>query len=176
MFSSGFVQVAYLVEDVFTAAEQWARETGAGPFLVMENIPLQDVVYRDNPGELDHSSAYGQYGGLMLELVQQNNPGPSAFRDAFAPGQFGLHHMARFAHDLDAELNKYQDQGHHTAMRAHAGDIEFAFVDTLAQLGHMVELYKDCADLRAFYQLIANAAQNWDGSDVFFTLPAQAQA
>jgi hypothetical protein len=168
---SGFVQIAYLVEDVFAAAEHWARETGAGPFLVLENIPLQQVVYRGQPGELDHSSAYGQYGALMVELVQQNNTGPSAFRDMFAPGQFGLHHMARFAGDLDAELNRYQSQGHDTAMRAQAGEMGFAFVDTRAQLGHMVELYQDCADIRGFYQLLADAAKSWDGREVFFELP-----
>jgi len=168
---NGFVQVAYFVEDIFLAAEQWAQRTGAGPFLVMENIPLQDVVYRGRAAELDHSSAYGQYGELMVELVQQNNPGPSALRDAFPAGTFGLHHMARFAADLDAELDSYRGNGFEIAMQARAGDLRFAFVDTLNPLGHMVELYQDCEDIRAFYQVIADAAEKWDGKDAIFKLP-----
>jgi hypothetical protein len=167
----GFVQVAYFVEDVVAAAEFWAREHGAGPFLVLENIPLQNVVYRGKPGELDHSSAYGQFGALMLELVQQNNDGPSAFRDVYPPGQFGLHHMARFAPDLEASLEKFSGLGHATAMTALAGDLAFAFVDTQSSLGHMLELYQDCEAIRGFYQLVAAAAETRDGKDVFFELP-----
>jgi hypothetical protein len=168
MFAEGFVQAAYFVEDVFAAAEFWAKKYGAGPFLVLENIPLDDVIYRGEPGQLDHSSAYGQYGGLMVELVQQNNDGPSPFRDVYPPGQFGLHHMASFAPDLDTAL---ASAGHPTALRARAGDMDFAFVDTQSSLGHMVELYQDCETIRGFYQLVAAAAQTWDGKDVFFELP-----
>ena len=165
------MQLAYFVEDVFAAAEYWAHTFGAGPFLVMEHIPLENVIYRGEPGALDHSSAYGQYGALMLELVQQNDVDPSAFRDMYAPGEFGIHHTARFAHDLDADIALYTKHGQETAMRASAGEMDFAFIDTRDTLGHMTELYQDCDLIRGFYQMIADAAQKRDGEEVFFQLP-----
>ena len=170
MNTGGFVQIAYLVEDVHQSAEYWARVHGAGPFVVMENIPLQEVVYRDQPGSLDHSSAYGQFGPMMLELVQQNCDAPSAFKEMYAPGQYGLHHMAAFAPDLEASLAEHAQQGEPLAMRARAGDMPFAFVDTRERLGHMTELYQDGELIRGFYALVAAAANEHPG-EVFFQLP-----
>lgn len=157
-----FVQIAYLVEDIHAAAEWWSQHRGAGPFLILENIALENQHYRGGPGELDHSSAYGQLGDLMVELVQQNNEGPSAFRDMYGPGEYGLHHMAQFSPDLEAELAEYREQGFETAFQASAGDLAFAFVDTSATLGHMIELYQDGDAIRGFYAAI-EAAQH-DGT------------
>ena len=169
--TGGFVQAAYFVEDVHAAAEYWAATWGAGPFLVMEHIPLENCFYRGEAAMLDHSSAYGQYGDLMVELVQQHNPGPSPFRDLYAQGHWGLHHMARFATDLPAELETYQQNGFATALQADAGGLAFAFVDTSAQLGHMTELYQDCAQIRDFYALIKSAADSNSGGQTFIELP-----
>jgi hypothetical protein len=172
MSNRAFVQIAYFVPDVRAAAEHWSRQRGAGPFIVLENIPLTSVFYRGSPAELDHSSAYGQLGEVMVELVQQNNPGPSAFRDMFPAGQTGLHHMAQFADDLESELDYYQKQGFEIALTAKAGELPFAFVDTSETLGHMVELYQDCDAIRGFYAMIAELANTAAPGQVFADLPA----
>ena len=156
-----FVQIAYFVEDIHAAAAWWSQERGAGPFLFLENIPLENSRYRGAPGELDHSSAYGQLGDLMVELIQQNNNGPSAFREMYSAGEYGLHHMAQFSDDLEAELARYREQGFETAFQASAGDLAFAFVDTTEKLGHMIELYQDGDAIRGFYAAIS-AAQHDD--------------
>mgnify|MGYP005635812217 CR=1 FL=1 len=166
-----FVQIAYFVEDIRVEAEKWATERGAGPFFVLENIQLGDANYRGQPGHLDHSSAYGQLGDIMVELVQQNNIGPSAFGDMYQQGQFGLHHMAQFAPDLEAELECYQQQGYEIAFQAHAGEVGFAFIDTREKLGHMVEIYQDCPQIRDFYSLIKDFANNGSPGQVFAELP-----
>lgn len=171
MKQRAFVQIAYFVDDVRTAAENWSRLRGAGPFIVMDNIPLTSVRYRGSPAQLDHSSAYGQLGDIMIELVQQNNPGPSAFRDMFADGQSGLHHMAQFAGDLELELDYYRKQGFEIALTAQAGDVSFAFVDTRQSLGHMVELYQDCNAVRGFYAMVADIARSATPGQVFADLP-----
>jgi len=160
-----FVQTAYLVGDIFAAARAWAERHGAGPFFVLEHIALTDVVHRGRPGVLDHSSAYGQLGAMMIELVQQNSEGPSAFRDLYAPGEQGLHHLATFAPDFEAELAGYQERGYQVASRALAGDVPFAFVDTSRDLGHMVEVYQDGPTIRGFYRMVSDAARDWDGRD-----------
>lgn len=160
------VQNAYVVNDVRAAASRMTALWGAGPFYLFEHIPLAECLYRGEPSVLDHTSAYGQCGGVMLELVQQNNDGPSAFRDLFEPGQEGLHHVASFCSDLEEELDRFEGLGFAVAnfARTETGTA-FAYIDTTPVLGHMTEVYQDDPDLRDFYAMVAAQAKNWDGAD-----------
>ena len=135
------VQIAYAVPDAIAAAEVWARDCGAGPFFVRQHIPVTDVLYRGQPSEFDHTSAYGQWGSLMVELVQDHGSEPSAVRELYSADQSGLHHMAFFVDDIDAALDQLATQDMPLAMDAYAGATRFVFVDALAQLGHFLELY-----------------------------------
>jgi len=72
-------QVAYYVPDARAAALQHAAAFGSGPFFVADHIPLTLARYRGKPGVFDHTSAYGQWGDVMLELVQVNSKEPSVF-------------------------------------------------------------------------------------------------
>jgi hypothetical protein len=160
------VQVAYVVEDVVSAAERWAETQGAGPFFVREHVQVTDVVHRGRPADFDHSTALGQWGGLMLELVQDHGEGPSVVRDLYAPGQGGLHHVAYFVEDLDAETERLAGLGYPLAQSALAhGVTRFHFVDTVAERGHFTELYEPNRHLWGLYQRIAAAAAGWDGRD-----------
>ena len=66
-----------------------AREFGAGPFFLRRHIPLASVTYRGTPATFDHTSAYGQWGAVMVELVQDHGIGPSVVRERFAPDESG---------------------------------------------------------------------------------------
>ena len=161
-----FVQLAYHVPDIFEAAARWADERGAGPFYVNEHIPVERALYRGQPAEFDHSSAYGQLGSVMLELVQQNNDGPSGVRDMYAPHEQGLHHCAAIVSHFGEELARYEALGYAVANEFWLpGGMQFAFIDTVAVYGHMVEVYEGQPGLLEFYELIAAAAEGWDGSD-----------
>lgn len=160
------VQLAYVVTDVREAALRWVHEVGAGPFFVSEHIPVSDVVHRGRPSTFDHSNAVGQWGDLMLELVVDHGDGPSAVRDMFAPGETGLHHVAVFCDDVEAEATRMEADGHPVAQTAVArGTIPFTFVDTTAQRGHMIELYEPSEGLVELYEMVAAAARDWDGTD-----------
>ena len=91
------VQIAYFVSDIRSAAERMHRSFGAGPFYVIENIRLARAEHWGESCLFVHSSAYGQWGSVMLELVQQDVEGPSPFRDLFPPGAEGLHHWRRLS-------------------------------------------------------------------------------
>lgn len=161
-----FVQLAYHVPDIFEAAQRWAAERGAGPFYINEHISVERALYRGSPGEFDHSSAYGQLGDVMVELVQQNNEGPSGIRDMYGPDEQGLHHCATIVPKFEEELLRYEALGFTVANRFWlSGGFEFAFVDTVSAYGHMVEVYEGQQHLLDFYSFIATASEGWDGSD-----------
>jgi hypothetical protein len=158
------VQVAYHVPDPAAAAERCARDYGWGPFFLMEHIPLASSLYRGTPAEFDHTSAYGQAGEMMVELITQHNAGPSALRDLFQPHQTGVHHVACFVDDLQAELQRHRALGAAVALEARTRTgVDFAMVDLSASLGHMLELYEPNEDLRRFYAHVRKCADGWDG-------------
>jgi catechol 2,3-dioxygenase-like lactoylglutathione lyase family enzyme len=161
------VQLAYFVTDVREAAHHAVESFGAGPVYVLERIELEWGEHRGARCDFVHSSAYGQWGDLMMELVQQDEEGPSPFRDLYAPGEQGLHHVASFVASLDETIEAYRRSGFPLASRAvtkNAGS-EFAFIDTTSQMGHMLEIYEPSKSLLGFYDLVRNAAIDWDRRD-----------
>ena len=165
------VQIAYAVPDAPDAAGRWARELGAGPFFVAPHIELFDVMYRGRPGTFDHTSAYGQWGPLMVELIEDHGAGPSPVRDVYAAGETGLHHLAFFVDPLDEAQKLLLARGHEFAMSARtAAGTEFHFVDARATHGHMLELYEPSDRVSAMYAKVADAARGWDGCDPVRTL------
>ncbi len=161
------VQLAYFVTDIRKAALHASETFGAGPFFLRNRIELEWGEHRGVSCKFIHSSAYGQWGDLMMELVQQDEEGPSPFRDIYAPGEQGLHHVASFVASLDDTIEAYQRLGMPLATRAvtKKGGSEFAFIDTTAHSGHMLEIYERSESLVGFYQFVRQAARDWDGPD-----------
>jgi hypothetical protein len=159
------VQVAYVVPDVDVAARQWVTDIGAGPFFIRRHIEANDVMYRNQPGEFDHSSAYGQWGPLMVELMQDHGTAPSVVRERFGPSDSGLHHLAFIVRDLDEATRQLGTSGFELVMTARSTSTRYYFVDAVATLGHMIELYERSSRLEAFYDMVRNAADGWNGAD-----------
>ncbi len=160
------VQIAYFVNDVVSAASRMHRLFGAGPFFVIERIELAWGEHRGRSCPFVHSSAYGQWGEVMLELVQQDEDGPSPFRDLFPPGAEGLHHVACLIDDLDTAIAGCNAAGWPLAARAATRTgVEFAFADASQALGHMIELYEPTDSLRDFYRFVRESAAGWDRAD-----------
>jgi hypothetical protein len=162
-------QLAYKVNDLAAAAAAHHRQFGSGPFVVLRHVALASSQHRGVERPFDHSSAYGQWGSVMVELVVQHNPDPSALHDMFphGSGKEGLHHAALFVDHLEAAIARFERDGAPLAqLSVTQTGTAFAFVDTRASLGHMLELYEPTAQLTGFYEFVAQAAQGWDGADL----------
>ena len=161
------VQVAYFVDDIAQTAEKMFSTFGAGPFYVLRNIELSRGIHRGEDCPFVHSSAYGQWGDVMMELVQQESDGPSPFRDLYARGETGLHHLATIVEDQQEAYAEYQAAGFEIATIAvTSGGTEFAFIDAIDTLGHFIEVYEESDGLRAFYDMVRAASMGWQGHDL----------
>ena len=162
-------QIAYFVKDAKAAALRHHRMFGSGPYYLSENIPLARSIHRGVQRPLDHTSAYGQCGSVMIEFVQQNNPGPSAFHDMY-PEQserYGLHHVALFVASVEQELRRFEGEGYAIALDAAMSDgFRFAFVDTSDSLGHMLELYEPKDVLTGFYEMVEKSAGDFSSGEI----------
>ena len=159
MFGSP-VQVAYATDDVHRSARRWS-ERGIGPFFVIEHIALTDVEIDGVDAAFDHSSAYGQWGPVMVELVQQQEPGPDP-----VVGASGIHHVASFVDDFDAASAALSADGFPRRLRATtSGGQAFAFHDARSTMGHLLEIYERTDRLAAFYAMVREASEGWTGND-----------
>jgi hypothetical protein len=161
-------QVAYFVPDIEQAALAHCAAFGSGPFFLGRHVPLRWSEHRGQPVIHDHSSAYGQWGEVMVEFVQQHGDDPSTFHDIFpaGSGRFGLHHTAVFVNAVDEAIAWFAGQAMPLAQLSETTTgTRYAFVDASATLGHMIELYEPSKGLLGFYAMVANAAKNWGGSD-----------
>lgn len=159
-----FMQAAFMVDDIESAAFNWVRTTGVGPFFIVPHIELQEYQYRGEKNfGLHFSVAIAQSGGMQIELIQQHCDNPSAYRDLISKGRQGFHHLAIYCDDYDAVYQHYKDQEFTAAVEGLFGDMRFSYIDTSAKIGCMVELIEQNAMQEAFFQRIASAAHIWDG-------------
>jgi len=158
----GPVQIAYAVADVRASAERWI-ELGIGPFFVRDHIPLDNVRIDGEPGRFDHSSAFAQWGDVMVELICDHGS-PAAEPTARDEGA-SVHHVAFFVDDFEAATASLTTAGLTEAMFAEAGGMPFAFHDARSELGHLIEIYEPVPRLAAFYADVRAASESWDGSE-----------
>lgn len=166
-------QIAYFVGDVRAAAARHAALYASGPFFILDVPPLR-AVHHGREVIFDHTPAFGQWGTMQVELIQQNNSGASIFHDMFpeGSGRTGLHHVALLVDDLESSVSAFIKAGYPEAMRlTHPGNnVTVVMMDTVSLYGHFVELYEPVKALTELYDLVAAAAVGYDGSNPVRTL------
>ena len=166
MLDDPIVQVAYFVSDAEKAAHAAAERFGTGPFFLLRGIELSEGEVAGRPQTFIHSSAYGQWGQLMMDFVQQDEEGPSPFRMMYKAGEEGLHHVAMMVDSLPETYAECERLHLPIATRAVTlSGIEFSFIDIVKEMGHMIEIYEKSEELSDFYRMIREAAIDWNGRD-----------
>lgn len=159
------VQIAYAVDDVRAAARQFADRVGAGPFFVRHHDLPRHVDHRGTAGRFDHSSAYGQWGEVQVELVQVHDAAPDTLA-TIVQRTSGIHHVATFVASIDEEQRRLEDLGWPAVMTAQtASGMRYAFHDAREQLGHLLEVYEPSPGVLRLYATVADAAHGWTGDD-----------
>jgi len=150
------VQIAYPVDDVQRAAAVFSDRTGAGPFFVLRNIPLARSRVRGHEAPFDHSSAYGQWGEVMVELVQEHTA-------PLVPPGSGIHHVAFMVPDLEEARTVATAHGWSEELWATTATGQCFVFARAPELGHLVEMYEPSDRLVGFYRMVADAARGWAG-------------
>ena len=136
-------QQAYLVNDLERSIRQWDRVFGAGPFFLARHHKTDRFTYRGTPQEANVSYAFGYLGDTMIQFIQQHDETPSIYRDMFAPGEEGFHHIGVLVHDWEAERARMLDLGFEIACELWANNVNAASFDTRSVNGCFTELHGD---------------------------------
>ncbi len=162
------VQIAYGVDDVRGAAARWVAR-GVGPFFVSDHIAVRNVRVGGAASTFDHSSAYGQWGSVMVELICQHNHDDGSAEPFVVP--HGIHHVAHIVDDFAAAQRELIAAGRPEALYAETvTGMPFAMHDARLELGHHIEIYEGTDRLRGFYDMVRTASEDWDGTDPIRTL------
>jgi hypothetical protein len=159
------VQSAWVVKDLDLAMESWTKTLGVGPFLELPPISADQYIYRARDVRPDIRVGLAQAGEVQIELMQILTDGPSVYRDMFAFGAGGHHHVCIFTDDIDEDIAHHETLGFDIPLVGQHGDLRFVFVDTRPTLGCMLEIITDSPLIRAIYGAVRSASENWDGSD-----------
>ena len=166
-----FMQVCWVVPDLHAAVNHWVKTAGVGPFFFFEKVEFDNPVYRGKPTEnIPITAAMAQAGDVQIELVCQHDDRPSIWRDVVPAGKAGLHHMALYCSDFDAELAAYEKAGSVVAFSGLMMGAKTCWIDTVDELGFMVELITANPIADAVFGQFRDAAKNWDGKNPLRTL------
>ena len=136
---------------------------GIGPFFVFDDLKIDTVRYRGTPTEVHFSIGMAQAGDLQIELAQQHSDAAYAYSDLIPKSGGGFHHIAIYVSDYDAALAHFTDKGFVPAVDGIFGEMRFAYVDTAAALGCMVEIIEHHPVQDEIFTRVAAGAEHWDG-------------
>ena len=163
------IQIAYVVDDVRKAAERHHALYGSGPFFVQDHYRLR-LNYRGDDVDYVHSAAFGQWGGLQVELMQQHDSLPSIINEThpLGSGRYGLHHVAMIADDLDSAIRDLEVAGHPVVLEGRLPELNMRTImaDAQATHGHFIEVYSRVPAIENFYRRVAEAAKGFDGTNL----------
>ena len=161
------VQVAYLVEDIDVAMGHWLENAGLGPWTCFRNIEL-DTYFDDRDFTLHIHEALAYMGDLQIQLVQSLDPPeePTPYQSFVSAGRWGVHHMAFFSEDVDADVARARVQGFDRVctMRDKAG-YRYFYCQSTAMPDVWIEFLEAYPRLREIFQNGIAEAARWDGSD-----------
>jgi methylmalonyl-CoA/ethylmalonyl-CoA epimerase len=157
---------AYVVEDIAATVNRLVDQLGAGPFFLVENVPLENVLSRGEPAEFAHNSAFGSCGGGAIELIEAVSLAPERVEKRFSGNRPRIHHVGYAVPPTDvADLRRSLDErGLSVYLSSQLGDVENTLHDASAVLGHDIEVLVDSEGLREFFGMVSGAAEGWDGS------------
>jgi hypothetical protein len=157
------VQVAYAVENLKDATSSWSELFKVGPFFIKEHIPLKKVRVKGVHSTFDHSSAYAQWGPVMLELICEHTERLASTSNKEEKPLPYIHHCAVFVNDVEKTSKNLKNLGFEEILYAETlSGFPFAMHDARKVFGHFVEIYEPNEELTNFYRMVEESSQSYD--------------
>lgn len=164
----GIRQLGMVVRDAEAAMKEWGR-LGVGPFFTV-TFEVDDFRYRGNPSPAPILTlCFAHSGPLQIELIQQHNDVPSAYREFLVEGRQGAQHLCAWYADhasFDAKKRELKERGFTLVQEgaSRASDARFAYYETGEPGGLMFEISEAMMPPHDAGRLaMENAAKEWDG-------------
>jgi len=158
---------AYVVEDIEATVNRLVDQLGAGPFFLIESVPLENVLSRGEPAEFAHNSAFGSCGDGAIELIEAVSLAPERVEERFSGPRPRIHHVAYVVPPTEVTglRSSLDERGLPQYLSSQLGEVDTTLHDASATLGHDIEIHVDNEGLRDFFAMVRGGAEGWDGSE-----------
>ncbi len=158
-------QQAWLVNDLEKSINEWNALFGAGPFVIAEHHRCDTFEYRGSDLQADVSYAFGYLGDTMIQFIVQHDDTPSIYRDMYAAGEEGFHHVGVLVHEWEAERARLVDAGFVIATELWADNVNAAYFDTRSVNGGFTEIHGDPPHILGAFAGWRRAHELWRPGD-----------
>ena len=157
----------YVVESIEATVQRLVGQFGAGPFILVENVPLEDVTSRGEPAQFEHSSAFGSCGGYPIELLAVARAAPERVKAGLSGPLPRIHHVGYALPQTAADEVRvaFEERGLDGYLSSRLNGEYTTVHDASATVGHDIEILVDAEPFREFFEMVLDVAKGWDGSD-----------
>jgi hypothetical protein len=138
------IQVGIIVRDIETKARAWSEILG----LPMPNIIITDTMdktqaeYHSEPTPARAKLAFFHMGQLDVELIEPIDA-PSTWKDQLDQHGDSLHHIAFEIKGMQEKISYLDSKGIRLVQRGEYTGGRYAYLDSIAQLGTVLELLEN---------------------------------
>jgi methylmalonyl-CoA/ethylmalonyl-CoA epimerase len=142
---NGVSQVAFLVEDLDLAVENYYRTFGIGPwhFYTYQKPFVPRMSYRGADADYAMRVALSYFGPTRVEFIQSLR-GPSIYEEFIERHGYGVQHLGFLVPDMDAALAEARSAGFEMIQDGAGfgpdGDGHYAYIESEADFGTTFEL------------------------------------
>lgn len=165
------MQIAFVPDDFDAALKHWTEAMGVGPFFVMEGIMLEDGRFLGEASDCKFTIALAQWGDVQIELIRQDNDAPSIYHGDYLPAGGAMHHVCLLTDDIAGARAAVEGSGGLVLVEGKVGaDGAVIYADcgpaeTRPNAGAIIEILQPASGSEGFFAMIAQAAQDWDGTE-----------
>lgn len=141
----GVAQVAFLVEDLDQAVENYHRTFGVGPwhFYTYEKPFVPRMSYRGADGDYAMRIALSYFGSTRVEFIQSIR-GPSIYEEFIERHGYGVQHLGFLVESMDSALAQAREAGFSMIQDGSGfgpdGDGHYAYIESEDAFGTTFEL------------------------------------
>ena len=159
-------QVGYVVRDIEKAMNHWATVCTVGPWFYFERSAFQTFVYNGrNYDDIQISVAFANSGDIQLELIHQRCNTPSMYQEFLAAGHEGMQHWSSWPENYDELYKRALDHGYTVCQEGTHTRGPFVYFRNEGHPGTAIEMSELSSGRRRFFDMVREAAIDWDGRD-----------
>jgi len=144
MSTSVVCQVGLVVRDIEKSAKAYADLFGvdAPAWSLTDAEETAHTRYRGHPSQARAKLAFFRLGSVSLELIEPVG-GPSTWQEFLETRGEGVHHIAFEIEDMAEQVSVLEEQGMPLVQRGDYTGGEYAYIDSAARLGVILELLRN---------------------------------